>query len=93
MDNSSQIGPLQMITIALYIVPENLLDLTFKSLTSPQNNLMGHYHDHFGDLQNNLLLVDIVVVIEGIVDVGIVVADGIVKDGRSCWWNRCFRNI
>ena len=42
-----------------------------------------------GDLQNNLLLVDMVVVIEGIVDVGIVVVDGIVEDGRSCWWNRC----
>ena len=42
MDNSSKIGPLQMITIALYIVPQNLLDLTFKSLTSPQNSWMGH---------------------------------------------------
>ena len=41
-----------------------------------------------GDLQNNLLLVDIVVVIEGIVYVGIVVVDGIVEDGRSCWRNR-----
>ena len=49
--------------------------------------------DHFGDLQNNLLLVDMVVVIEGIVDVGIVVVDGIVEDGRSWWWNRCFRNL
>ena len=48
------------------------------------------YQDHLGDLQNNLLLVDIVVVIEGIVDVGIVVVDGIVEDGRSCRWNRCF---
>ena len=51
------------------------------------------YQDHLGDLQNNLLLVDIVVGIEGIVDVGIVVVDGILEDGRSCWWNRCFTNI
>ena len=34
-----------------------------------------------------------VVVIEGIVDVRIVVVDGIVEDGRSWWWNRCFRNL
>ena len=28
-----------------------------------------------------------------LVDVGIVVVDGIVEDGRSWWWNRCFRNL
>ena len=46
-----------------------------------------------GDLQNNLLLVDIVVVIEGIFEVGIVVVDGIVEDGEVVGGIVVFRNI
>ena len=46
-----------------------------------------------GDLQNNLLLVDIVVVIEGIFEVGIVVVDGIVEDIEVVGGIVVFRNI